>query len=325
MRIIVLGSGNWGTTLSIIFSQKNDVVLWTINSEEARIINEKRENVFYLPGIKLPDNMVVEEKFSSPIAEDDILILAVPSRKIEAVASELKANGFDKGIIINVSKGVKHSTLKTISEIITETFPAVRFANLTGPTISREIAEGLPAKAILASRDLALLFHLQDVLDNPLVKFEFSRDVEGVELAASLKGIIAIAVGMADGFSFKTNIFGLIITYGLNEFITVMNFLGVRTKTAYSIAGIGDLITTCLSENSRNRSFGKLLAEGYSRDIALEKVGMEVEGVSMAKTIRKLASFNLSIPLITTIAKIIFDDVEDIKSELLNTLNTISS
>jgi glycerol-3-phosphate dehydrogenase (NAD(P)+) len=169
-----------------------------------------------------------------------------------------------------------------------------------------------------------MLFLLQDVLENPVLQFEFSRDVFGIELASSLKGLIAIAVGIADGLNFQTNIFGLIMTYGLREFTTVMNFLGVSPDTAYGIAGMGDLITTCISENSRNRKFGKYLAQGYSRDAALQKVGMEVEGVSMAKTIKKLAKFNLSIPLISCITRIIFEDVKDIKKELMTTLNSIS-
>ena len=140
-----------------------------------------------------------------------------------------------------------------------------------------------------------------------------------------MKGLIAIAVGLADGFNFKTNIFGLIMTYGLNEFRIVMEFLGVQTKTVYGIAGMGDLITTCISENSRNRKFGKLLALGFSRENALKEVGMEVEGVSMAKTIQKLTKFNISIPLISCVTRIIFDDVPHIKEELINTLNSISN
>ncbi|MDP8220839.1 MAG: glycerol-3-phosphate dehydrogenase, partial [Candidatus Stygibacter frigidus] len=199
-----------------------------------------------------------------------------------------------------------------------------KFANLSGPTIARELAEGLPAKAILSSKDVSLLLQLQEILDNDLLKYEFSRDVIGNELAAAMKGLIAIAVGISDGLGFKTNVFGLIITYGLWEFETVMKFLNVPTQTVYGIAGMGDLITTCISENSRNRTFGKYLAQGYSLEDALLKVGMEVEGVSMAKTIRKLAQFNLSIPLVSCITRIIFDGVEDIRKELLDTLNSIS-
>lgn len=318
MRIIVIGSGNWGTTLALLFSQRNDVRLWTINQQEADIINEARENTISLPGVPLPEHMVVEAKFSTPILRDDLVLIAIPSRKIEELAAEM-AN-IPPCIVLNASKGVKHQDLSTIGEVVDRLLPQVRFANLSGPTIAREIADGLPAKAILASEDIALLFQLQEALENDLLSFEFSRDVQGIELCASLKGLIAIAVGLADGFGFKTNIFGLIMTYGLSEFTQVMEFLGVQTKTVYGIAGMGDLITTCLSENSRNRRFGRMLASGLSRDEALHEVGMEVEGVSMAKTVRKLAKFNLSIPLINCVTRIIFDEVEDRRKELLTTL-----
>lgn len=322
-KIIVIGSGNWGTTLALIFSQRNLIYLWTIDQREADNINKKRQSQF-LPGITLPENIIVEKKFSRKINQEDIVITAIPSRNIESLLQEFISHGAEDFTILNASKGVEHSTLMTMWEIIKSKMPQLKFANLSGPTISRELAEGIPAKAVLASRDIGILFDLQKILENDLLKFEFSRDVKGVELASAMKGLIAIAVGLADGLGFKTNVFGLIMTYGVHEFVTIMKFLGVYHKTAYSIAGMGDLITTCISENSRNRKFGKLLAKGYSRDDALKEVGMEVEGVSMAKTIIKLAQFNLSIPLISSVTKIIFDDVEDIRKELLDTLNSIS-
>ncbi len=322
-KIIVIGSGNWGTTLAMIFSQHHKVYLWTINKQEADSINKTRESQF-LPDIKLPDNIIVEKKFSRQIDSNDIVIIAIPSRFIDDLTNEFIEHKTEEFIIVNASKGVEHKTLKTVWETVMAKLPKVQFANLAGPTIAREIAEGIPAKAILAARDVALLFLLQNKLENDLLKFEFSRDIKGVELASALKGLIAIAVGMADGLGFKTNIFGLIITYGMNEFVTIMKFLGVYHKTAYGIAGIGDLITTCISENSRNRKFGKLLAQGYSTGEALKEVGMVVEGVSMAKTINKLAKFNLSIPLISCVTRIIFEDVKDVRKEMLDTLNSIS-
>lgn len=322
-KIIVIGSGNWGTTLAMLFSQKQNVYLWTIDQQEAEEINKTRE-VKFLPGIKLNENIIIEKKFTRQIQKNDVVVTAIPSRFIEDLTEEFITNEAEEFIIVNASKGVEYKTLKTVWETVMAKLPKVQFANLAGPTIAREIAEGLPAKAILAARDVALLFQLQSKLDNDLLKFEFSRDIKGVELASALKGLIAIAVGMADGLGFKTNVFGLIITYGMNEFVTIMKFLGVYHKTAYGIAGIGDLITTCISENSRNRKFGKLLAQGHTTTEALNEVGMVVEGVSMAKTINKLAKFNLSIPLISCVTRIIFEDVEDVRKDMMETLNSIS-
>ncbi len=322
-KVVIIGSGNWGTTLALVFAQKRKVYLWTINQTEADLINQNRESQF-LPGIKLPQNIIVEEKFSRSIESNDIVITAIPSNRIDELMNEFDEQKIKECIILNASKGVEHSTLMTVGQIINLRLPLAKYANLSGPTIARELAEGIPAKAVLASRDIAVLFLLQNALENDLLKFEFSRDVKGVELAAAMKGLIAMAVGMADGLGFKTNVYGLIMTYGVHEFVNVMKFLGVYHKTAYSIAGMGDLITTCISENSRNRKFGRLLAQGYSRDEALQEVGMVVEGVSMAKTIIKLAKFNLSIPLISCVTRIIFDDVKDVRKELLDTLNSIA-
>ncbi len=318
MRIYVIGSGNWGTTLATLFCEKNDVHLWTIDQQEADQINSSHENRAFLPGKKLPASIIVECKYSHPIEPEDLVILAIPSRRIESVAIELKKTRVAN--ILNVSKGLKHDTLMTVQEIVKQHLPDVKFATLSGPTISREIANGLPAKAVLASSDLQLLMTLQKALQNKLLVFEFSRDITGIELCGSLKGLIAIAVGIADGLGLETNIHGLIMTYGLQEFATVLEFLGVSTKTVYGIAGAGDLITTCLSENSRNRRFGNFLGQGLSRNDALEKVGMVVEGVSMAKTIQQLSRFNLSIPLFDSIARIIFEPVNDVREALLKPL-----
>ncbi len=323
-KIIVIGAGNWGTTLALLFCKRHEVRLWTIDRQVADDINKDHINSEFLPGVTLPETIIVEKKYSVKINKEDTVIVAIPSRKIESLAREFIQQGIEECIVVNVSKGVEHSTLKTVGHIMCTILPKIRFATLSGPTISRELAEGLPAKAVIASKDVALLFHLQTILENDLLKFEFSRDIRGVELAASLKGLIAIGVGMADGLGFKTNITGLIITYGLREFSTIMQFLGVQSETVYGIAGMGDLITTCMSVNSRNRTFGKLLAQGMTRDEALTEVGMVVEGVTMALTVQKLAKFNLSIPLISCITRIIFENIPDVRQEMIDTLNGIS-
>ncbi len=319
MKIYVLGAGNWGTTLALVFAKKNQVVLWTNTKDEADQINLDKENKQFLPGFILPDSIIAEQKYTSKIEEGDILIVGVPSRKVTEICQELKSHNYSDLIYVNVSKGVQHKSLKTIHEIVKEILPSVRFANLSGPTIAREIAEGLPAKAVLASDNIELLFYLQSQLENSQLFFEFSTDVKGIELTSSLKGLIAIAVGIADGLGYKTNIYGLLMTKGLAEFYKLMKFFNVNPKTVYGIAGMGDLITTCLSENSRNRQFGKLLAQGFSVNDALEKVGMEVEGVSMAKTVMKLTRLNISLPLISFVVDAINGEA-DIKNDLLEVL-----
>ncbi|MDP8221263.1 MAG: hypothetical protein P9X26_07950, partial [Candidatus Stygibacter frigidus] len=165
MKLIVLGSGNWGTVLAKLFSAKNNVHLWTINEKEAQFICSHKESPL-LSNFKIPDNMVVEEKFTSSIEPDDIVIVAIPSRKMEELILEFKQHGYYKFIFVNASKGVEHTTLTTTYETVRTHLPEVKFANLSGPTIARELAEGLPAKAILSSKDVSLLLQLQEILDN---------------------------------------------------------------------------------------------------------------------------------------------------------------
>jgi glycerol-3-phosphate dehydrogenase (NAD(P)+) len=307
MKIIVIGSGNWGTVLANLFAERNKVLLWTLTQKEADDINQTHTGNSYLNGLKILENVTAEVKFNSKIEEEDIVIVAIPSRKIQELAFEFKDNDFTKFILVNASKGVRHDNLKTIGEISNEILPQVRFANLSGPTIAKEFTENLPGKAIIASNDIDLLFYCKHELKNSLLHFEFSTDVKGIELASSLKGLVAIAIGIVDGLGYKTNVCGLIMTYGLQEFADLMEFMRVDPETIYGIAGMGDLITTCLSENSRNRKFGKLLAQGFTTEEALSQVGMEVEGVSMAKTVRKFAALQLHLPLISFVTEAILN------------------
>ena len=324
MRVIVIGAGNWGTVLAIELAAVLPVCLWAGDVRQAEAINDARENVKYLPGYKLPDNVTAENAYSSAIGADDILVIAVPSSQVEKVSLELISQIHSRQMIISVSKGIVSDSLKTVSEAIEAILPQAMVAVLTGPTIAREIAAGQPSKAILASRHLEVLLKLEKLLKLPHLKFEFSRDVRGVEICAALKGILAIGVGIAEGLGLESNIQGIIMTYGLKEFKTIARFLQIQENTIYGLAGMGDLITTCISMDSRNRRFGHLLANGVRLQDALSEVGMVVEGVAMAKNIVELSHFNLYIPLFKCITRIIFENPADIYSELVGTINGIN-
>ncbi len=323
-NVIVLGAGNWGTVLAIELSSVCSVRLWTNTSNDADSIVQSHENERYLPGVKIPDKVIVEEKFNSTIAPDDIIVIVVPSKHMEAVCLELKGVIHSNQIIINASKGLRSDSLKTMSQVIKDCLPNVEIVALTGPTIAREIAEGLPACAVLSCENVEVLLELKKELTPPNLFFEMSRDVEGAELCASLKGLIAIAIGVCDGLKLKTNVQGAVITYGLREFKVIAEFLNIEDETVYGLSGVGDLITTCLSSDSRNRRFGTFRAQGLSLQEALDKVGMVVEGVSMAQTIVELSRFNLHIPLFNTITQIIFEEPESIYDELIATLKNMA-
>ncbi len=306
MKIVVLGAGNWGTTLACLLSENSDVLLWTKTNEHAESINRNRENINNLKGIKLPDSLRAACKFENQINDDDIVLIAVPSNQLRPVLKELKKH-LNGQIIVSASKGFEHKTFKTLSEVINDEVSASPVIVLSGPNIAREIAEGKPTKSVLASTDIASAARVAKVFKNNCLTFEICSDIKGVELCAALKGIVAIGVGISEGLGLGKNFTGLIMTYGLKEFKAISEFLGITEKTIYGIAGLGDLIATCLSTNSRNWRFGNLIGRGVNRDSALKEVGMVVEGVQMSRTIAEFEGLNISIPLFNTISKIIFE------------------
>lgn len=319
MKIVVIGAGNWGTTLSCVISEKNAVSLWTNTTEQAESINSKRENIKNLKGIKIPKRVTACHKFSEKINHEDIILIAVPSNQVRAVLPQLK-NVLDGQIIVSASKGFEHESFMTISEIISREITSSPLIVLSGPNIAREIAEGKPTKSVLASNDIAAAARVAKVFKNSCLTFEICSDMKGVELCAALKGIVAIGVGISEGLGLGKNFTGLIMTYGLREFNAISEFLGISEKTIYGIAGLGDLIATCLSTNSRNWQFGNLIGKGVDRDSALKKVGMVVEGVQMSRTIAEFEGLNISIPLFNTISKIIFEPNGDNKTKFIKCL-----
>lgn len=324
MKIVVFGAGNWGTALSCQLAKNCDVSLWTRSREHAEEITRDKESRRYLKGIRLPNRVRPKQKFSEAIDGDDILVITVPSKQMRDVAEELRPH-LTGQIIVSASKGFEHNTFKTMSEVIHERIPNSPVVVMSGPNLAREIAENKPAKTVLASADIAAAARVARAFKNSCIGFEICTDIRGVELCAALKGIIAIGVGICDGLDLGKNFTGLIMTYGLYEFKAISGFLGISEKTIYGIAGLGDLIATCLSADSRNYRFGKLLGQGAERDDALKQVGMVVEGVQMAKTIAELEDLNIAIPLFNTISKIISGDIRDRKEKYIFCLTNYSS
>jgi len=314
MKIVVIGAGNWGTTLAKLFAEINQVILCTHSNEHADEITTLRENRRYLPGAALPERLTATALAGYCFDPDDIVVLAVPSRALPELLQSLHPR-LSGNPLVCATKGFQHATFKTMGQLVRETIPESPLIVLSGPNIARELAVGLPSKAVLASHDLTALTRVARVLKNETLIFELSRDLDGVELCAALKGVIAVGVGIADGLALGDNMTALLMTQGLREFVEIAEFLEIRHKTIYGIAGLGDLIATCISPNSRNRRFGRLLGQGVPTDEALAQVGMVVEGVQMARTIVEMGDLHISIPLFTTIARAIFVEKRSLQDE----------
>jgi len=321
--IVVLGSGNWGLALATLFARRTPVRVWTIDQAMANEINAQRDKPGVFFSYPLPDRVTVDPKYATKLDENrTLIILAVPSSQVESVARELSGH-VTAPLIVTVSKGFDLKRQCTMSALIASELPEASVVVLTGPTIANEVAEGQPTRAVLASQDLTALALVKEALKNDVISFEVSRDPKHHEVLAALKGLVAIAVGMADGAGLGANTQGVIMTEGLRELVTVGSFFGVPEHVAYGVSGCGDLITTCTSKDSRNRRLGSYLAQGLTLEQALAEVRMTVEGVAMSQTIETLWSLDVSIPLIHMVHAILRGRRCDVRQELTELIHAL--
>ncbi len=314
--IVVIGSGNWGLTLASLFSKCRPTRVWTIDAASARHLNANRADPSPICRRPIPESLIVEEKYAADFdPHQTLVVLAVPSGQVRAAARELGQHATHP-LVLSVSKGFEAERQRTMSEVIKEEIQGACVVVLTGPTIANEVAQCKPTKAILACEDLLHLALVKEALQNDVISFEVSRNPQHHEICAALKGIVAIAAGMAEGLELGANVCGVLMTEGLKELATVASFFGIPESVAFGISGAGDLITTCISPDSRNRRLGILLAQGRTLPQALEVVRMTVEGVAMSKTIETLWALDVSIPLFHLVNAILRGRSCDLRKEI---------
>jgi len=319
---IVIGAGNWGRPIARLLALNVPVRLWTLDKQEADSIKSQRKKL--LPTENCVYEIVVEPKFSSSFSEENVLIvMAVPSSQTTSVAAELSAYTKEP-TILSVSKGFDIERFCTPSGMIKREIPEAKVVCLTGPTVANEVSRGLPTMAVLSSEHLTQLAKVKEVLRNDVVNFEIGRNPTHHEVCAALKGIIAIGVGMADGLGLGVNFQSVIITRGIREMVRIASFFDIPEDVAYGLSGVGDVMTTCMSYDSRNRKLGYLIGQGLSLKEALDKVKMTVEGVAMSKTIETLWSLDVSISLFHFVNNAIFDKSVDLKKDFIKALKSFT-
>ena len=322
-EIIVIGSGNWGLALASLFSKHIATRVWTINAELADMINAQRDGNDKDAGYPSSSHMVVEEKYTSDFDVDSTLfIMAVPSSRVPEAAEEL-AQHAKSPLVLTVSKGFDVHRQCTMSQLIKYHIPDAVVIVLTGPTIANEVAAGKATRAVLAGDDLMHLAKVKRTLRNDVISFEVSQNPVHHEICAAMKGLVAIAVGMADVLDLGANFQGVIMTEGIRELGVVASFFGIPASVAHGISGCGDLIATCISVDSRNRRLGQALAEGLTLDESLKRVQMTVEGVAMSQTIETLWSLDVSIPLIHMVNGVLLGTNRSIREELHNVIKSL--
>ncbi len=306
----VIGDGGWGTTLAILLSGKGyPVRLWSVFPEYAKHLREKRENVKFLPGFPIPQEIVISSDIREVIEGTEVVVLAPPSHFMRDVAGKLRGIDLSKKILVSVSKGIENETLLRMSEVIREALgKKSRLAVLSGPTIAPEVAERLPAMAVVASEDEEVAEKVQELFATDSFGVYLSRDVIGVELGGSLKNVIAIAAGISDGLGLGTNTKAALFMCGLVEIARLGVKMGAKVETFSGLSGMGDLVTTCLSSKSRNRWLGEEVGKGKHVEELLKGTEMVVEGVKTALSALALGKkYKMELPITQQVKSVLYD------------------
>src|SRR5690625_4109006 len=281
-KIAVLGAGCWGNALSIVLADnEHDIRLWTHRKEQAEEINETHRNNKYL-SVDLPNSLKAYHKLEEAIQDVEMIILVVPSNAIRTVCQQIKGILPENVTIVHASKGIEPSSLKRISEIISEEIPTYHIDDvviLSGPSHAEEVALRHPTTVTVASKNEENAKKTQNLFINSSFRVYTSKDVIGVELGGALKNIIALGAGISDGLGFGDNAKAALITRGLAEITRLGSAMGANPLTFLGLCGVGDLIVTSTSQHSRNWRAGHLLGKGKSLDTILTEMGMVVEGV----------------------------------------------
>ena len=321
-EIGIIGAGSWGIALSVLMSDNGyKVTVWSALENEINMLNEKREHVDKLPGVKLPESMVFTTDLKSAIEGKDFLILAVPSVFTRSTARQMKPYVIDGQKIVNVAKGIEEDTLKTLSEQIEEEIPNANVSVLSGPSHAEEVGNRMPTTVVVGSKDKETAEYLQHAFDNEIFRVYTSPDILGIEIGGALKNVIALAAGMADGTGCGDNTKAALITRGIAEITRLGVCMGGKAETFAGLTGIGDLIVTCASMHSRNRRAGILMGQGKSMQEAMDEVKMVVEGVYSAKAGLQLSrKYGIEMPIVSEVNKILFEGktVKDSLNYLMN-------
>ena len=305
----VIGAGSWGTALSVLLHDNgHSVTVWSIDESEVKMLDEKREHLLKLPGVKLPGDMVFTGDLEKAIQGKDFLVLAVPSVYTRSTARSMKPYVADGQIIVDVAKGIEESTLKTLSQQIEEEIPQADVAVLSGPSHAEEVGRKLPTTCVIGAKTRKTAEYLQSMFISKVFRVYTSPDILGIELGGSLKNVIALAAGIADGLGYGDNTKAALITRGIAEIARLGVKMGGKIESFIGLTGIGDLIVTCASVHSRNRKAGYLIGQGRSMQEAMDEVKMVVEGVYSAKAAAKLAEqYDVSMPIVEEVNAVLFD------------------
>jgi glycerol-3-phosphate dehydrogenase (NAD(P)+) len=297
VKVTVLGAGSWGTTVATIASKRNPTMLWARSEDLAREINDKHANSRYLEGFNLPESLRGTSDLEEAASEADVLVVGIPSHGFREVLEQAAPHIRPWVPVVSLTKGFERGSLLRMTEIVKEVLPGRPAAALTGPNIAKEIMAGFAAASVIATDDLSVAAALQGVLRRGVFRIYTHHDVIGCEVGGALKNVVAIAAGIAEGLGVGDNTRAMVITRGLAELARLGIAMGGEPQTFAGLAGMGDLMVTCISRHSRNRHVGEQLGKGRPLDEILGEMTMVAEGVKTASLVMELAGHHGGVEL----------------------------
>ena len=324
MKTTVLGAGSWGTTLALILVENgHDVNLWTYKAAQAEIMNEKRENPSFLPGIYLPPQLDIMTDISRASEQRDLIVAAVPAQFLRSVVEKITDIDLGNTVICNVAKGIENQTLMTMSEVLLDVLKQEKKENiaiLSGPSHAEEVSRKMPTAIVSSAYKNKSAKLVQGAFMTPYFRVYVNEDIRGVELGGAIKNVIAVGAGISDGAGFGDNTKAAIMTRGVYEITRLGVKLGAQPRTFAGLSGIGDLIVTCMSRHSRNRYVGEQVGKGRKLDDVLKEMVMVAEGVASTRSVRDLGrKHRVEMPIVESVYEMLFEgkDPHKATSELM--------
>lgn len=319
MKITVLGAGGWGTTLAVLlFNNRHDITLWEYKKDYVDVLNLKRENPLYLPGIKIPSEIKITHDLEESAFKKDVIVLAVPSQFLRGVIKDIMYSNIKDSILVSVAKGIEIKSLMTMSQMLKEVFPSIdegQIGALSGPSHAEEVSRKIPTAVVAASKNHDTSKAIQSAFMTSYFRVYSSTDILGVELGGAFKNVIAIGAGIIDGAKFGDNTKAAIMTRGVAEIARLGTALGASAETFSGLSGMGDLIVTCMSRHSRNRYVGEQVGAGKKLKEVLASMDMVAEGVETSRSASQLSKkLNVETPITNEVYKILFEDKDPVEA-----------